>query len=157
MAETLDKIIFEGEITDSTIADLIKQIDIISSLSKKLKSKLKIVIIELCTNIVSHHSGSAEAFIRIEPGEEACHLEVTNYVNQNDLEIIEKIIQKLQVEKDLDEYYFSRLAANTNSNLSAKLGLIRVYKMCEGNFQIHKELVASKVRLTLKLNMNDKS
>jgi hypothetical protein len=157
MTETLNKIVFEGEVTDSVIADLIKQIEKHTGLSKKLKNKLKIVIIELGTNIVSHHSGTADALVTIEPDTKGCRLEVVNYINQNDLEIIEKIIEKLHVQEDLDDYYFSRLGTNIDTNISAKLGLIRVYKICEGNFQVHKELISSKVKLTLKLSINDNS
>lgn len=156
MAETLHKIFFEGEVTDEVIAKLLREIDCSTGISKKLKGNLKVVVIELCTNIVSHHSGTTHSTVKIHPDETGCGVEVSSFVNLNDFEIIQKIIEQLRAEENIEEYYFKRMANNPDSNLSAQLGLIRVYKICEGQMQLESELVASKYRLIFKLRINDK-
>jgi hypothetical protein len=155
MTETIDKIYFEGEMTESAISDLLGNIDHWSGHASKNEINLKMIVMELCSNIISHHSATPFCKVTIAADKDYLNLQVGNYVNENDVSIIEQTLNNLHKIQNLKEYYFE-LLNNMKENKSAKLGLIKIYRICERHLSINTELVNSKIFLTFNARIYDK-
>lgn len=149
-----DTIYFEGEITEEVIAGLLKKAATLS-ISAAVRSRLKIVLIELCTNIVTHHSGTAHGEVSVKSVGSVCEVQISSFVSRHDYSIVENLLNEVKQQPDYEAYYYNKLANNQDDNKSARMGLARIYKMCRGKVDLESTLVVSKTRLTIKLKLDD--
>ena len=148
-----NSIYFEGELSEAEIARLLVKLDQWTDNIFRNKTRIKLAIIELCSNVISHHSGTEYGSVSIIPEDRKCIVEVKSYASSNDLEIIKNVLKEIRASSDLKNHYFKKL--EHVGSRSANLGILRVYRICEGNLVLESEIVASKVLLTFKLIIND--
>jgi len=149
-----DKITYEGEFSEGTINTLLKKIDAWPSSLFKNKADVKYAVIELCSNIISHHSSTDFGSIIIDPQHSVCYLEVSSFASAKDYEIVASILNDLKSVKDLKEHYFSKLERAGHAE-SVQLGMLKTYRCCNGNIELIGKTVASKILLTFKLKIDD--
>jgi hypothetical protein len=153
MIEVTNNIYFEGELSETEIVVLLNKLDSWPEGLFKNKAAIKFAIIELCSNVISHHSGTEYSWVSIVPEEGQCLVEVKSYASINDLEILNTILNEIRTSPDLKALYFNKL--EQVGNKSANLGILRVFRICDGNLILESEIVASKILLTFKLKIND--
>ena len=151
-----DTIYFEGEITEEVIAGLLKKVSGLNT-SDTVRSRLKIILIELCTNIISHHSGTPHGEVKVNLTAAGCMMSISSFVNKHDFHIVERLLDEVKQQVNYEEYYFNKLSKNPDENKSARLGLARIYKMCRGRIDLESTLVVSKTKLTINLELDDKN
>lgn len=150
-----DVVHFEGEITEKVIAGLLHQLDAYPNTSRTVINRLKMLVIELCTNIITHHSGTPFGSLDIESVNGSYQLSVSSFLNKNDLDIINVTLAGLRANEDINRHYQELLGNIGQSNQSVKLGLAKVYSISKGQMNIETKTIASKILLTFKLTVHD--
>lgn len=152
--EKKEKVLFDGEVTETVLAQLIANVGVLNT-SSAVRNKIKLSLIEMCSNIITHHSGTAHSNIRVDAQPTGATIQVSSYGNANDFSIIKKLLEEVKEQTNFTDYYYNKMAGNTNTNYSSKLGLARVYGLCNGKLSLKNEVVASKVKITFELRIND--
>lgn len=147
-------VVHEGIISEKIISDMLKEVDGMNACSDKLKKNIKIVIIESGLNIITHGNYPPFGNISIYRTDGGFLIEASNYTNEENLNHTRSILKELEGIEDLKEHYFNLLKAISNDK-SVRLGLLKIYRMCNRDMEVISSSVEEKLLLKLKIKMND--
>jgi hypothetical protein len=145
---------FEGEMDEAVLVFIIKKISDSKIIPNKLKSSLKLVLIELITNIISHYSSSSYGIVSLEKASEGYLITASNYVNEQNLNTIKANLDAIKKIKNPKGLY-NDLLKSVSFNKSVNLGLIEIYNRCKGNIKLTTSGDGSPSFLTLKIKLDD--
>jgi hypothetical protein len=145
---------FEGEMDEAVLVFIIKKVSDSKVVSNKLKSSLKLVLIELITNIISHYSSSSYGAISLEKTNDGYLITASNYVNEQNLKTVKDNIDTIKKIKNPKGLY-NDLLKSVSFNKSVNLGLIEIYNRCKGNIKLTTSGTGNPSFLTLKIKLDD--
>lgn len=141
-----------GNLDESTIAYFLKHLDTFNT-SKTVKHKLKIVLIELISNILSHSQNKyGSVFIK-----RAKNHFIINASNFTAIERIEQTIELLNTikqTKNLRQHYLNLLSEVSLENM-VSLGLVEIYRLSGGEIKISTSTLDGKSVINFEIKLND--
>jgi hypothetical protein len=145
---------FKGPVANSTIGYFIDKIERDPSVPEKAKTRFKLVMIELITNILNHFYLDNYCEIDVER-EESALVSVTtkNFISEADLEHLRNKIAQLNNAGSVKELYLQALK-NTSENHSVNLGIMYVYQKSNGRLSFAMEKKGNNFLLILKTTLN---
>ncbi len=141
-----------GNLDESTIAYFLKHLDTFNT-SKKVKHKLKIVLIELISNILSHSQNKyGSVFIK----------RVQNHfiINASNFTATERIIKTIELlnnikqTKNLRQHYLNLLSEASLENM-VSLGLVEIFRLSDGEIKISTSTLDGKSVINFEIKLND--
>jgi len=143
---------FAGPADEALLNFIIKKIENSNLASRKTKPKLCITAIELINNVITHGYRSAFCIFNLEKSGRGFEMTCGNFFSDKNVTYIKSRIKETAKQKDLETFYYS-LLRNSKPGTSGKLGIVRMYKISEGNFDITKEKLNGKTfgKISLKI------
>lgn len=148
------KIYFEGDIDELVLVFILKKLSQTQSCPKQIKSSLKIILIEIITNIISHHSFSNHGIISIKGFKGYCLIEAGNFANKENIEVIKANIDEVKKVKNIKDHY-KNLLKSVSYEKSVNLGLIEIYNRSKGNLKLETQEILGKSFITFKIKIDD--
>lgn len=145
---------FDGVLSEKVISDLLARVDSLAGCSDKIKKDIKIVIIELGLNIISHGTEQSFGAIYLYRNRKEFFIETSNFTSVANLERVAEVLDKLKSIVDLKAHYFSLLEL-ISSQRSVQLGLLKIYRICDRNMLCSGETIQGNLLLKLKITIND--
>jgi hypothetical protein len=156
-AEKLDpkKIIlsFKGMADETLLSFLLRQIESSGSVPAKLKTRICLLTVELINNVITHHSDSPYCVFLIKKMKSSIELYCGNFSTEKKINFIRERIEQAKKVKNLSDFYYG-LLKNTRPGISRKLGLVRMYKNCDGRMYIKTQRSDNKTFITLQLKIS---
>ena len=156
MESTLDiknSLYYEGDIDESLLVFFMKKINSINYCSSKCKSNLKIVLIELITNAITHFSGLPYGRLLIKKENNDCIIAVSNLVDEKGFKQLIENINHIKTLKNVKQEYNNLLAAASFDKLMG-LGLLEIYNKSNGNLEISSVPAHEYKLITIKLKID---
>lgn len=143
---------FVGAADEALLNFILRKIEQSSLVGRKTKSRLCISAIELINNVITHGNRSSFCVFHIEKSGRSFDVVCGNFITEKKFEYIRQRIKETSRQKDLENFYYG-LLRNSKPGTSGKLGLVRMFKISEGNFEVKKEKFNGKTfgKISLKI------
>ncbi len=151
--ELKNRIYYEGDLDEDVLIFFMKKTNTIDFCSGKTKSNLKIALIELITNAITHLSGVAYGRVLVTKQNDDCYVAVSNIVNPNSLVVLMDNIKRIKSIKDVKKEY-NKLLADASFDKLVGLGLLEIFNKSNGNVEITTESALENTLVTIKLKIN---
>ncbi len=150
--ENKNRIYFEGDLDENVLVFFLKKISDGNYFSNKFKSNLKIILIELITNAITHYHNLAFGKVLVEKNGDHYLISVTNFISQKNLQLLKKNLIYFKSLKEVKSQYHALLKSATLEK-SAGLGLLEIYNRAKGNVQLQTQTVSGNKIITIKIKI----
>ncbi|MBC7864118.1 MAG: hypothetical protein IAF38_14170 [Bacteroidia bacterium] len=144
---------FSGVADEKLLSFLLGKIENSRKIPRKLKTKICLLTVELIHNNIGHSKDSAHCIYKLEKTEDGFEITSGNYTTKKNLDFVKQRLLKAKKEKDITAFYYS-LLKNTRPGISRKLGLVRIYKSCNGNIKVSSQVIEKKIFIKFHLKLN---
>jgi hypothetical protein len=153
MAEKKIIVSYSGEADENLLIFLLKKVENSPAVPKKIKKNVCLATLELINNIIEHHSKSAECKYELSQSPLEIILKTENFSRPTSVNFVQRRIDLIRAQKSTEEFYFS-LLHNTKPGVSRMLGLVRIFRKCEGKINVGTDKSGKKIVFTLKFTKN---
>jgi hypothetical protein len=142
----------EGNLDQDTISYFLKHLDNYSA-ARNIKHKLKIILIELISNILVH-SDTPYGSISIEHSNGDFVIKAINYTGAEKAERAILLVEEIRMKSDLRGHYLNLLSKVTPDN-QVSLGLIEIFRLCEGRINISSSVMNNREAISFEIRLRD--
>jgi hypothetical protein len=142
----------EGNLDEATISYFLKHLDNFNT-SKKVKHKMKVVLIELVSNIIIH-SDTRYGSVSIMHRNSDFVVNASNFTGMEKVNKTIALVNEIREKKDPREHYLNMLSGVTYES-QVSLGLIEIFRLCDGNINITGSRIGTKVAINFELKIRD--
>ena len=152
--ENKNRIYFEGDLDENVLVFFLKKINDGNYFPNKFKSNLKIILIELITNAITHYHNVAFGKVLVEKKGDHYLISVTNFISQKNLQLLKKNLIYFKSLKEVRSQYNALLKSATLEK-SVGLGLLEIFNKAKGNIKLQTQTVSGNKIITIKIKIYD--
>jgi hypothetical protein len=143
---------FSGTADEKLLSSLLEKIESSRKIPRKLKTKICLLTVEMVHNNIGHSKGSSQCVYSLEKTATGFEIVSGNFTTKKNLDFVKQRLVRASKEKDITAFYYS-LLKNTRPGVSRKLGLVRIYKGCNGNIKVSSKTIEKKTFIKFHLKL----